>query len=117
MWVGFGFPKGVSISLCSNQLQKAPLKSGDLQLLLSLQNSICNDLRINMESLEEHFHQKKKKGVAKPTWRVEEVRTPCGSDVNGSLQCKNHVEKCSYLLLWIREKGRNIFNRWALIKK
>lgn len=61
MWVGFGFPKGVSISLCSNQLQKAPLKSGDLQLLLSLQNSICNDLRINMESLEEHFHQKKKR--------------------------------------------------------
>ncbi len=32
----------------------------------------------------------------------------------GPLWSKNQAEKCSYLLLWVGEKGRDIFNKWAL---
>lgn len=32
----------------------------------------------------------------------------------GPLRSKNQAEKCSYLLLWVGEKGRDIFNTWAL---
>lgn len=32
----------------------------------------------------------------------------------GLLKKKKDDEKCSYLLLWIGEKGRYIFNTWAL---
>lgn len=45
---------------------------------------------------------------------MEEVQLSCGSDVNGSLQNKNHFEKCSYLLLWVGENGRDIINMWVL---
>lgn len=32
----------------------------------------------------------------------------------GLLQSKNQAERCSYLLLWVGEKGRDIFNTWAV---
>ena len=32
----------------------------------------------------------------------------------GPLREKEEVEKCSYLLLWIGEKGRDVFNTWTL---
>lgn len=33
---------------------------------------------------------------------------------SGPLQEKREQDKCSYLLLWIGEKGRDIFNTWTL---
>ncbi|KAJ8332643.1 hypothetical protein SKAU_G00424320 [Synaphobranchus kaupii] len=33
---------------------------------------------------------------------------------SGPLHAKEEEEKCSYLLLWIGEKGRDIFNTWTL---
>lgn len=32
----------------------------------------------------------------------------------GPLCDKNEKEKCSYLLLWIGEKGRDVYNTWTL---
>ena len=31
---------------------------------------------------------------------------------SGPLKDKSEAEKCSYLLIWVGEKGRNIFNTW-----
>ncbi len=33
---------------------------------------------------------------------------------SGPLKKKGEDEKCSYLLLWVGEKGRDIFNTWTL---
>lgn len=33
---------------------------------------------------------------------------------SGPLRAKEEEEKCSYLLLWIGEKGRDVFNTWTL---
>ena len=33
---------------------------------------------------------------------------------SGPLSAKREEEKCSYLLLWIGEKGRDVFNTWTL---
>lgn len=33
---------------------------------------------------------------------------------SGPLRSKNQAEKCSYLLLWVGEKGRDIFNTWTV---
>lgn len=33
---------------------------------------------------------------------------------SGPLRSKSQVEKCSYLLLWAGEKGRDIYNSWTL---
>lgn len=30
------------------------------------------------------------------------------------LRCKSEEEKCSYLLLWVGEKGRDVFKTWTL---
>ena len=32
----------------------------------------------------------------------------------GPLSAKKEEERCSYLLLWIGEKGRDIYNTWTL---
>lgn len=34
----------------------------------------------------------------------------------GPLKTKTEEEKCSFLLLWIRDKGRDISNTWTLTK-
>lgn len=33
---------------------------------------------------------------------------------SGPLRSKREEEKCSYLLLWVGEKGRNVLNTWTL---
>ncbi|KAK0141090.1 hypothetical protein N1851_021892 [Merluccius polli] len=33
---------------------------------------------------------------------------------SGPFRSKNQAEKCSYLLLWVGEKGRDIYNTWTL---
>ncbi|KAK9539545.1 hypothetical protein VZT92_004644 [Zoarces viviparus] len=33
---------------------------------------------------------------------------------SGPLRAKEEEEKCSYLLLWIGEKGRDVYNTWTL---
>lgn len=33
---------------------------------------------------------------------------------SGPFRHKDEMEKCSYLLLWIGEKGRDIYNTWTL---
>ena len=31
---------------------------------------------------------------------------------SGPLKAKTEVEKCSYLMIWVGEKGRNIYSTW-----
>ncbi len=33
---------------------------------------------------------------------------------SGPLREKDEADKCSYLLLWIREKGHDVYNTWTL---
>lgn len=32
----------------------------------------------------------------------------------GPLRARNEEEKCSYLLLWVGEKGRDVYHTWTL---
>ena len=33
---------------------------------------------------------------------------------SGPLKAKSEEEKCSYLMIWVGEKGRNMFQTWNL---
>lgn len=47
----------------------------------------------------------------KENWR--RFKQYVGLMFSGSLKSKNEAEKCSYLLIWVRQKGRDILNTWA----
>ncbi|XP_061588346.1 uncharacterized protein LOC133452753 [Cololabis saira] len=46
------------------------------------------------------------------TWR--KFRQHVELMFSGPLQAKKEEEKCSYFLLWVGEKGRDVFNTWTL---
>ena len=46
----------------------------------------------------------------RPSRRMEEFRQHVELMFSGPLSAKEEEQKCSYLLLWIGEKGRDIFN-------
>ena len=45
-------------------------------------------------------------------WRA--FRQHCEFTFGGPLKHKSEEEKCNYLMIWVRDKGRDIYNTWEL---
>jgi len=48
-------------------------------------------------------------------WKA--FRQHCEFTFGGPLQRKSEEEKCNYLMIWIGDKGRDIYNTWELTAK
>lgn len=62
-----------------------------------------------------------KESTPKMDWSAEDLPTAfkafkshCEFTFGGPLIKKNEEEKCNYLMLWVGEKGRNIYSTWNL---
>ena len=49
------------------------------------------------------------------TWR--RIKQHAELMFSGPLREKSEAEKCSYLLIWVREKGRDILNTWVELEE